>query len=260
MPETVEKEAMRELDRLSKIPPASPEYGVIRTYLDWVCELPWSIQTDRQARHAAGRADPRPRPPRSREGQTRILEYLAVRKLNPTGKSPILCFVGPPGVGKTSPGQVHRRRHGPQVRPRLAGRHARRGRHPRPPPDLHRRHARPDHPGAAQGREPQPRLSCSTKWTRSAQISAATPPAPCSKCWTPRRTTPSPTIILDLPFDLSKVMFIATANTVEPIPPALRDRMEVIEMPGYTETEKLKIAKKYLVPRQLREHGLKKRN
>ena len=156
MPEPVKKEALRELDRLSKMPVAAAEYTVSRTYLDWLVALPWAKRTDEvidlprtksvlDADHSG-----------LEKAKDRILEYLAVRKLNPDVKGPILCFVGPPGVGKTSLARSIARIARPQVRARLARRHARRGRDPRPPAHLHRRAARPDHPGAAARRVEEP--------------------------------------------------------------------------------------------------------
>ena len=162
----------------------------------------------------------------------RILEYLAVRKLKKDMKGPILCFVGPPGVGKTSLGTLHRPGPGAQIRAHLAGRRARRGRDPGTPAHLRRRPARPDHPGHSRRAAPTTRSSCWMRWTRSAPISAAIPPRPSWRCWTRNRTYSFSDHYLDVPFDLSKVMFITTANVLDPIPPALRDRMEVMELPG----------------------------
>ena len=257
MPKKVEAEALRELDRLSKIPPASPEYSVIRTYLDWVCELPWSIQTkDRLDINAAERILNRDHYDLHKV-KKRILEFLAVRKLNPTGKSPILCFVGPPGVGKTSLGKSIARAMGRKfIRISLGG--------IRDEADI-RGHRR-TYIGALPGRILQELRKCGSKnpvfmLDELDKIGAdfrGDPASALLEVLDPEQNFGFTDHYLDEPFNLSSVMFIGTANYTEPVPPALCDRMEVIELPGYTETEKLNIAKKYLVPRQLAEHGLNK--
>ena len=255
MPEKVEQEALRELDRLSKIPPASPEYSVIRTYLDWVCELPWSIQTrDQLDINKAERILNRDHYD-LRKVKKRILEFLAVRKLNPTGKSPILCFVGPPGVGKTSLGRSIARAMGRKfIRISLGG--------IRDEADI-RGHRR-TYIGALPGRILQELRKTGSKnpvfmLDELDKIGAdfrGDPASALLEVLDPEQNFSFTDHYLDEPFDLSTVMFLGTANYTEPVPPALRDRMEVIELPGYTETEKLNIAKKYLIPRQLAEHGL----
>ena len=257
MPRKVEAEALRELDRLSKIPPASPEYSVIRTYLDWVCELPWSVQTrDQLDINKAERilnADHYD----LRKVKKRILEFLAVRKLNPAGKSPILCFVGPPGVGKTSLGKSIARAMGRKfIRISLGG--------IRDEADI-RGHRR-TYIGALPGRILQELRKVASKnpvfmLDELDKIGAdfrGDPSSALLEVLDPEQNFSFTDHYLDEPFDLSSVMFIGTANYTEPVPPALRDRMEVIELPGYTKTEKLNIAKKYLIPRQLIEHGLNK--
>jgi len=259
MPENVEQEALRELDRLGKIPPASPEYTVIRTYLDWVCELPWSIETEDQLDiNKAQRILNRDHYDLTKV-KKRILEFLAVRKLNPTGKSPILCFIGPPGVGKTSLGKSIARSMGRKfIRISLGGM--------RDEADI-RGHRR-TYIGALPGRILQELRKCRSRnpvfmLDELDKIGAdfrGDPAAALLEVLDPEQNFSFSDHYLDQPFDLSKVMFIGTANYMEPVPPALRDRMEVIELPGYTEVEKLAIAKKYLVPRQLAEHGLKKQN
>jgi len=257
MPKEVEAEALRELDRLSKIPAASPEYSVIRTYLDWVCELPWSIQTDDRLDIAQAERILNRDHYNLKKVKKRILEFLAVRKLNPKGKSPILCFIGPPGVGKTSLGKSIARSMGRKfVRISLGG--------IRDEADI-RGHRR-TYIGALPGRVVQELRKCQSRnpvfmLDELDKIGAdfrGDPASALLEVLDPEQNNSFTDHYLDQPFDLSAVMFIGTANHTGPIPPALFDRMEVIELPGYTENEKLSIAKRYLVPRQLKEHGLKK--
>ncbi|MHC4634855.1 MAG: endopeptidase La [Planctomycetota bacterium] len=257
MPKKVEFEALRELDRLSKIAPASPEYSVIRTYLDWVCELPWSIQTKDQLDINKAEKILNQDHYDLRKVKKRILEFLAVRKLNPTGKSPILCFVGPPGVGKTSLGRsIARAMQRKFVRISLGG--------IRDEADI-RGHRR-TYIGALPGRILQELRKCRSKnpvfmldeLDKIGSDFRGDPASALLEVLDPEQNFSFTDHYLDQPFNLSSVMFIGTANYTEPVPPALRDRMEVIELPGYTEFEKLNIAKKYLIARQLAEHGLNK--
>ena len=257
MPKKVEAEALRELSRLSKIPAASPEYSVLRTYLDWVCELPWSIQTKDQLDINKAERILNADHYDLRKVKKRILEFLAVRKLNPTGKSPILCFVGPPGVGKTSLGKsIARAMARKFIRISLGG--------IRDEADI-RGHRR-TYIGALPGRILQELRKAGSKnpvfmLDELDKIGAdfrGDPSSALLEVLDPEQNFSFTDHYLDQPFNLSSVMFIGTANYTEPIPPALQDRMEVIELPGYTENEKLNIAKKYLVPRQLTEHGLSK--
>ena len=257
MPKAVEHEALRELDRLGKTPQASPEYGVVRTYLDWVCELPWAIGTKdildiRRARRILNQ---------DHYGlekiKRRILEFLAVRKLNPTGKSPILCFAGPPGVGKTSLGKSIARAMGRKfVRISLGG--------IRDEADI-RGHRR-TYIGALPGRILQELRKCGSKnpvfmldeLDKIGQDFRGDPSSALLEVLDPQQNNTFSDHYLDQPFDLSETLFIGTANYMEPVPPALTDRMEVIELAGYTKQEKLHIAQKYLVPRQMKEHGLRR--
>ena len=257
MPKVVEEEALRELDRLGKIPSASPEYSVIRTYLDWVCELPWSVRTEDQLDISRAEKVLDHDHYDLVKIKKRILEFLAVRKLNPTGKSPILCFIGPPGVGKTSLGKSIARSMGRKfVRVSLGG--------IRDEADI-RGHRR-TYIGALPGRILQELRKCHSRnpvfmLDELDKIGAdfrGDPASALLEVLDPEQNNSFTDHYLDQPFDLSSVMFIGTANYAEPIPPALQDRMEIIELPGYTARDKLSIAKRYLVPRQLKEHGLRK--
>ena len=212
LPEHARKAAERELARLEKLPPAAAEYGVIRTYLEWLVELPWSKTTEDNLDIAHAREVLDADHYDLEKVKDRILEYLAVRKLNPDSPGPILCFVGPPGVGKTSLGSSIARALGPRVRADLGRRRPRRGRDPRPPPHLHRRDAGDDHPRPARRRLPQPRVHDRRDRQDGRRLPRRPRRARCSRCSTRRRTTPSATTTSTSSFDLSEVMFIATAN------------------------------------------------
>ena len=193
MPEEVKTEAMRELNRLARMSPASPEYGVTRTYLEWMANLPWSISSGAQVDVQARGRDPRRRPLRSGEGEGSHsrLPGRAAAEARAEGADPVLR--GTSRRGQDVAGQIDRARAGPQVRAHLHGRHARRGGDPRPPPHLYRRAARADHPGAAARRRQRSGLHAGRGGQARAAISAAIRRRRCSKCWTRSRTPPSAT-------------------------------------------------------------------
>ena len=255
LPENVMKEAQRELSRLEAIPSASPEYGVIRTWLQILSELPWAVQTDDHLDLAEARKILDRDHHDLDKVKRRIIEYLAVRKLKPEGGGAILCFVGPPGVGKTSLGKSIAEAMGRNfIRVALGG--------VRDEADIrgHRRTYIGSMPGRiiaelrkAGTRNPVMMLDEIDKLGADFR---GDPASALLEVLDPAQNHTFTDHYLDVPFDLSKVLFIATANTMDPVPSALRDRMEVIEIPGYTENDKLKIAKQYLVPRQLEANGL----
>ena len=258
MPEKVQAEAERELNRLTKIPMMSPEFGVVRSYIEWLCELPWSKSTtDKLNLNAAKRilnADHYDLV----KVKKRILEFLAVRKLNPKGRSPILCLAGPPGVGKTSLGKsIARSMDREFVRISLGG--------IRDEADI-RGHRR-TYIGALPGRIIQELRKCGSnnpvfmldELDKVGQDFRGDPASALLEVLDPEQNNSFTDHYIDQPFDLSQVIFIGTANYMGPVPPALRDRMEVLDLPGYTTDEKLAIAKRFLVPRQLKENGLTER-
>ncbi len=256
MPEEVEAQARKELKRLERMPEAAAEYSMVRTYLDWLIELPWSVTSEDTIDIAEARRILDDEHYGLAKIKRRILEYLAVRKLNPTGKSPILCFVGPPGVGKTSLGQSIAHATGRKfVRASLGGVHDEaeiRG---------HRRTYIGALPGnivqgirKAETRNPVFMLDEMDKLGASFQ---GDPSSALLEVLDPEQNSTFRDNYLAVPFDLSQVMFVGTANVLDSIPGPLRDRMEVIELPSYTEDEKVEIARRYLVKRQLEANGLK---
>ncbi len=257
IPPAVKAEAQKELERLKRIHPSSPEYSVIRTYLDWVCQLPWAIKTiDQLDINKASKQLNRDHYGLEKV-KKRILEFLAVRKLNPKGKSPILCFIGPPGVGKTSLGRSIARAMGRKfIRISLGG--------IRDEADI-RGHRR-TYIGALPGRILQEIRKAGSsnpvfmldELDKVGSDFRGDPASALLEVLDPEQNFSFNDHYLDQPFDLSAVMFIGTANDAHSIPSALFDRMEIIELTGYTDNEKLGIAKKYLVGRQLSENGLKK--
>jgi ATP-dependent Lon protease len=251
------KECDRELKRLAKMTPASAEYMVSRTYLEWMTSLPWSKNSGNQEIDISKAHNILDEDHYDLEKvKERILDYLAVKKLQPGMKGPILCFVGPPGVGKTSLGKSIARSLGRKfVRISLGGMHDEaeiRG---------HRRTYIGALPGQiiqgikrAEMNDPVMMLDEVDKLGRDFR---GDPSSALMEVLDPEQNNAFRDHYLDVPFDLSKVLFIATANWMDPIPEPLRDRMEIIELPGYTGEEKLHIAHKYLIPKQASEHGLK---
>jgi ATP-dependent Lon protease len=255
LPEPVMKEADRELSRLETIPSASPEYGVIRTYLQILSELPWSVETTDKIDLAEARRILDRDHHDLDKVKRRIIEYLAVRKLKPDGGGAILCFVGPPGVGKTSLGKSIAEAMGRKfIRVSLGG--------VRDEADIrgHRRTYIGSMPGRiiaelrkAGTRNPVMMLDEIDKVGADFR---GDPAAALLEVLDPAQNSTFSDHYLDVPFDLSHVLFIATANTMDTVPGPLRDRMEVIEIPGYTQNDKLDIARRYLVPRQLEANGI----
>ena len=255
MPEEVEAHAKKELSRLERMPEAAGEYSMARTYLEWLIELPWAAEEPAEIDIAEARRILDEDHYGLRKVKRRILEFLAIQKLNPGGRSPILCFVGPPGVGKTSLGQsIARATARKFVRVSLGGTHD----------EAEIRGHRRTYIGALPGNILQGIRRAGSRYCvmmldeidKLGRGIQGDPASALLEVLDPEQNSTFRDNYLGVPFDLSRVMFICTANVLDNVPGPLRDRMEVIDLPGYTEDEKFEIAKRYLVARQLKANGL----